>query len=447
MRFSITTDWHALIGPVARLRLSNIGHLLTGNIANIAIGLPALLLTARALGPSGYGVLALVLTYTQVIKRIGDFQVWQPLIRFGVNLHEKEDSDDLMALYKYGFLFDLASALVAWLIAVIGALVSKEVFGLDDRAQLMMLVYSTVLLFNINGAPVAVLRMAGRFRVAAYIQLVAGVLKLALCTAAFAADADVLAFVCIWALTDSLSPLLLTLAALLELRRQRLHRFYRARLTGLFSRFPGLWRFTWSSNFSLTIWSSTQMMDTLLVGWLTDPASAGLYHFVKRIARLGQQAAAQVQAVVYPDVARLWGAARYDEFRLVVMQTEKIVAAFGLLLFGMSVILAGRMIEWTVGPEFAAAAPLLMVQTFALALTISGTVMRSALLSMGQSAAVLRTVIVSTLAFHATAITLLPLLGPMGANVAHIVLGTIWLFGLGLTFRRALPSGSGVKAA
>jgi O-antigen/teichoic acid export membrane protein len=418
--------------------LANIGHLLTGNAANIAIGLPAILLTARALGPAGYGVLALVVSYVQLIKRVGDFQAWQPLIRFGVNLDAERDRDSLMALLKYGFALDVLSSLGTCLVAVLGTLVGEAVFGLPRDSTMMLLIYAPVLLFNINGAPIAILRMANRFKTTAYVQLIAGVVKLILCSAAFMTDAGLVAFVCIWAITDSLGPLLVTGAALTELRRKRLGRFYRVRLRGIFERFPGIWRFTWSSSSSLTIWSSTQLLDTLLVGWLTDSASAGLYHFAKRIARLGQQAAAQVQAVVYPDVTRLWAAARYDAFRRVVLQTEVIIAGFGLLLFAASVAFGERIIEWTAGPAFAAAAPLLMVQLFALALTVSGTVMRSALLAMGRAGSVLKIVIVSTLAFHLTAISLLPVIGPMGANIAHIVLGVIWLTGLGVMFRRGL---------
>ncbi|UVO49840.1 oligosaccharide flippase family protein [Sphingomonas sp. SUN019] len=430
-----------------RSRLVNIGHLLTGNAANIVIGLPAIILTARALGPASYGVLALILTYAQVIKRIADFQVWQPLIRFGASLDVMDDREKLMALLKYGVLFDLCSSVGSWLFAMLGILAAIELFDLPRETVAMIAIYATVLLFNINGSPTAILRMANKYRTIAYVQLIAGVLKLLLCGAAYLAGAGVLTFVCIWALTDSLAPLLVTAAAGMALRRQRLHRFYRADLKGLFTRFPGLWRFTWSANFSGTLWSSAQMMDTLLVGWLTDPASAGLYYFAKRIARLGQQAAAQVQAVVYPDITRLWAAARYDAFRRLVMQTELIVAGFGLLLFAASVVLGARIIAWTAGPEFGGAAPLLIVQSFALMLTMSGTVMRSALLAMGRAGAVLLIVAVATLAFQVTAIGLLPVMGPMGANVAHVVLGVIWLMGLGIAFRRALSTVSEPEAA
>lgn len=144
--------------------------------------------------------------------------------------------------------------------------------------------------------------------------------------------------------------------------------------------------------------------------------------------------------MVYPDITRLWAAARLEAFRRVVMQTEMVVAGFGMLLIVAAAAFGAQVIEWTAGPGFKGAAPLLVVQTIGLTLTMSGTVMRSALLAMGRAGSVLKIVTVSALAFHITAVVLLPIIGPMGANVAHIVLGVIWLGGLAITFRRGLTA-------
>lgn len=62
-------------------RLKNIAHLLTGNFASAFIGLAGFALTARALGPADYGLLALSFAYTRGIERFVSFRSWQPLIK------------------------------------------------------------------------------------------------------------------------------------------------------------------------------------------------------------------------------------------------------------------------------------------------------------------------------------------------------------------------------
>ena len=52
------------------VRLKNIAHLLTGNFASSFIGLAGFALTARALGPEDYGVLALCFAYARGIERL-----------------------------------------------------------------------------------------------------------------------------------------------------------------------------------------------------------------------------------------------------------------------------------------------------------------------------------------------------------------------------------------
>lgn len=421
-----------------RIRVRNIGHLLSGNFANLVLSLPAVALTARALGPESYGILALVLSYVQATKRFADFQVWQPIIRFGAELDPITDARRLGGLYKYGIAVDAAASLASWALAVTGAVVAHRFFAMREALLVATLIYSAVLLLNITGTPVAILRLNGRFRTIAYNQLVASVVKLVLCTAAYADGGGLLEFVVVWTLTDLLAALLLIAAAWRVLRRQELHRLDRARIAEATRELPGLVRFTWSSNLSLTLWSSTQQLDTLLVGWLTGPTTAGLYYFVKRIARIVQQASQQVQTVVFPDVARLWAAKDYRGFDRLVRQTEWILAGFGVAMF-LGFALTGKFVIGVVaGPAFAGASTLLTVQMAALALTMCGTVMRSALLAMGESALVLKTVLLATAIFYAVALALIPLIGAMGANVAQMALGAAWLLVLGTAFRRRM---------
>ena len=101
------------------------------------------------------------------------------------------------------------------------------------------------------------------------------------------------------------------------------------------------------------------------------------------------------------------------------------------------------LLTFAAGPEYAAAAPLAMVQGFAVVLTLNAAVLRSALLAMGQERAVLNSVLVATLCFHATAFAAIPYMGAMGANVAHIVMSALWLITMHISYRRHTASAKG----
>lgn len=432
-----------------RRQLRNVGYLLTGNLAGSLIGLAAFALTARALGPAEYGVLALFYAYTRLIERLVTFQSWQPLIKYGAAAQGAGRRDDLAALFKFGLALDLAAALAAWAVAVLVALAARPWFGWDDRTTALLLLYCCVLPFNVTGMPTAVLRLTGRFRAVALGGVANAALRLALCALGVALGGGLAFFVPVWMGMQALGSLTTIALAARELRRLGLGLggVLRAPLRGVAGRFPGLWGFAWSANLSLTVRSSTHELDTLIVGALADAPSAGLYHIAKRVGRMALQVGVQVQSVIYPDVARLWAEGAVERFRSIVTRVEMLLAGYGLAAFALMAFLAEPFLRLTAGPAFVGAAPLLVVQMLAVAATLSGTALRSALLAMGRQRRVLAVVCVATAAFHLTALALVPRVGAMGANVAHLVLGVLWLAGLSWSFRRALRGHAAGTAA
>ncbi|QIG49932.1 oligosaccharide flippase family protein [Nordella sp. HKS 07] len=421
-------------------RILNVAHLLTGNLFTSLVSLLTFALTARALGPNDYGMLALVYSYTRAIERIVSFQSWQPLIKYGSSLSEDKDQAKFSSLIKFGLVLDVTGAVISWIVAIGLVLIAAPLFGWSDQTVNLVLIYSTVLLFRLTGMPTAVLRIYGRFRTIAYGQLGGVTFKLILCVIGILAGGGIVYFAFAWLFSQIVSSVVTVVFAFRQLHLRGAKRVLFAPLRGTLHQFPGIWNFAWSSNLSLTIRSSAQELDTLLVGALADPASAGLYNIAKRIGRMGQQVGTQVQAVLYPDLARLWAQRAVEEFYRAVMQIEVLLTVTGIAIFVLFYFLGEPLLRIAAGPEFAAASQLLIVQAVAMVLILSGSAMRSALLAMGQHRIVLKIVLVATVAFHATAILLIPQIGAMGANIAHIVLGLIWVVGLGIAFHRGRRS-------
>jgi len=426
------------LGVDHRKRLRNVGHLLTGNAASAVLGLASYALTARALGVADFGQLAMILAFVRTIERLVSFQSWQPIIKYGAPLWGVKDSDDLRSLLKFGLLLDISAAVVAWGVAIVVACGGAYLLGWSGHQRELLLLYSCVLLFGISGTPTAVQRLSGNFHLLAYGQLINLVFRVGLCAVAAWYAADLRTFVLVWAGTQIFGALVLFALAMRTLRHEGIHGVFRASLKDIGSRFPSIWNFTWFANLSLTLRSSTNELDTLLVGALADPRSAGLYHIAKQLGRAGQQMGAQVQNVIYPDVARLWAKGRIAEFRRLVLQVEASLLALGVLGVLIAYATVDPLLRWTAGPAFLGAANLVVVQMVAVALVLSGTAARSALLAMGRQREVLIVVVTATLAFHLTAFLVIPKIGAMGGNIAHVVLGVIWLTGLSICLMRAL---------
>ncbi len=71
--------------PLRRL-LRNASYLLGSRVLRDGMGLVALALVARHLGPGGFGVIALLQSYTFTINWLVNFQTWQAIVRYAAEL-------------------------------------------------------------------------------------------------------------------------------------------------------------------------------------------------------------------------------------------------------------------------------------------------------------------------------------------------------------------------
>jgi O-antigen/teichoic acid export membrane protein len=428
-----------------RTRLVNIGHLLSGNAFSTILALVSLSMAMRVLGPAQYGILALIVSYGRVIDRIVRFESWQPLIKYAAGLGPDPSPSALRRLYGFGLRLDSAACLVSFVTAITLALLVGPWFGVGPESFKLVLIFSAALLINVTGLPTAVLRMAGKFKMIAYAQAIGNGVRVIFALIGLIYHLDIVYFCAIWAGCQILSTLVMLFGARLELRRLGVGNIVTVSCRGVTREFPGILQFAWSSNLSMTIRSSANDLDVLIVGWLSDPGSAGVYYFAKRFAKAVQQLNVQVQAVMYPDVARLWVEQAYGKFVRAISQIQILLASgfvvvlAGILVFGKMLIRIGP------GASYSGALPMLLIQIIAVGITTHAAPSRTALLAMGRQQSVLKVVLVGTLVFQLLLFVLVPLLGGEGANIAHVVLALICAISFDAIMRKGISRARAAK--
>lgn len=423
---------------MAHRRVRAVTHLLTGTAATLGITLLSIALVARLIDPTSYGIFAMILTLGQACERLLGFQSWQPLIRSGATIDMETDEKSYFALLKFGWLLDIGGSVTAWAVASSLAIASHYILNVAIEHVELALMFLVSLLFNFNGVSTAIFRLTDRYRTIARIQVANALVRFVIVAGAYVAGAGLFELTLIWAITQITGSLANFIIAVRFLPAPGFRQLLQASSKGISNRFPAIWRFAFGANISLTLWSSAQQVDTLIVGWLADPASAGLFHIAKRISRVVQQVGSQVESVVYPDLSRLAASHEKRSFLQIVLQTELLLAVFGTACFLVIWLIGAPLMEAAVGARYAGAVPLLTIQILAVTLTISGAASRAALLALGDQGAVLRTVMVCSLAFYTSVFPLILEFGAMGANLAHLLFGLAWLAGLMLHLRRTV---------
>ena len=418
--------------------LKSILHLVSGSAGNAILMLISTTIAARTLGPAAYGVLALVLTVGRLSERLLRFESWQPLIRFAASEDIAADKKKMSELYLYGLFLDIGTALLAAVLTMIVGYALMTVIGLEPEHMPLLAIYAVAIAMNIRGVPTAALRFDGQFRTLAYVQMLSSVLRLALAAAGLVLGFSLLEFVIVWTVCQALDSLLFLWLGLRVIRKQGIPSPFRANPFGLKQKFPGFMSFAWSTNISGTLRTLTQEADTLLVSAFAGTAWAGFYHIAKRIAKVAQQVGAMMQAVVYPDMARMWAQKDVAAFSSTIKRVQLVLGAVGVAFLGAFWLVGDWMMKFVFGPEFAQAYPLLVAQLLAVVLIMHAAPSRSALLAMNRPGFVLWVAIASTIIFFITAWITMPTYGALGANFAHIAFAALTAIAMDIAMWRQI---------
>ena len=428
-----------------RSRLASIAHLITGSFAVSAVMALSTVVAARALGPEAYGVLALVLTIGRICERFIRFESWQPVIRYGTQKDVEGNPEAMGRLFLLGLLLDIGCALLAGVVMLVGGFFILPYIGLEQSDFYLLAIFAPAIALNITGVPTAALRLADQFRLLAYFQLFSATLRLGMAGIAWAMDAPLGIFLAIWTLAQIINTVVFGFLTKRALEGMGIANPLTAGVKGLLDRFPGFMGFAWSTNLSSSLRTLTHEVDTLLVGAFAGPVAAGSYHIAKRFAKVAQQVAAHVQAVIYPDMSRMWANDRYSEVRAMKAKIQLCLGAIGFAAT-IAVVAIGRPgIALLFGEGFDLVYPMLVAQLIAVTCIMIGAPTRSTMLAMNRAGTVLKIAVLAAITFFAIAWATLSHVGAIGANYAHIGAAAVTVILLEITFRSAYKSDHSVE--
>jgi len=186
-------------------------------------------------------MLVLVQAYVMIIDRLANFQSWQALIKYGADVLDEESTGEFKRLIKFGALLDAGSAVLGTVVAIGGIYLIGIWWGWSSQFISMLMVYSTLILFNLSGTPTAILRLFDRFGLFAVQKVLAGLMRLGGVAFAFAVGASLWGYIIAWLVGEIIGYLLLLGLGWRELYRRGYRGVFEVSLHGVSSTFDGLW--------------------------------------------------------------------------------------------------------------------------------------------------------------------------------------------------------------
>lgn len=405
----------------------NVSWLFSAQIIVGILGLVSLAIMARAIGPVGIGIIAVVQAFVRAVERLVRLEPWQALIQAGTRALENEQHQRFIGLVKLSLLINVAGAILAGSLTLAASSFAAHFFDLPPMGQHYVQLFAVGTFFSLRPTGLGILRIFDRFDLLAKIDVATAALRLTLSLGALAMGMGIWAFISILLVESLANGLAVFFVAMRVMHGRGHHGVLRANARKALDENPGFLRFLWNSNFNVMLRQSAQRFDVLILSNMVTPEIIGLYHLGKRLADAVLKMSRPLSQAIYPEFARIWAGGVVSSFRSIVFTTSGLLFLISVVVFVPIALNMSWILKLFFGEEFVAATTLVQLQLFAVLISLTGMLLNPALLGMGRDRELVRITLAAAVTFFVLLVPLVNAYGAAGAAIDHIIFNTIWL--------------------
>lgn len=339
---------------------------------------------ARYLGPAQFGVIAVFRTVVTMVDLYANFNTWQAMIKYGTEAIAGKRPDDVKRMIKLSFLIDASTSIVGLIIVGGLTLVIPGRFGWSAQEAGLCALYGVTLVSKVAGTSDGIYRICDAYRPQAIIAGIAAVVMTSAVVIAVVLDASFAGCVIALVLGEVVSNIAITITSFWVARKAGFGGWLGSDLTGIRTRFPGILRFIVSTNAQLTVKTTQNELDLIVVGSMLGKASAGLFRVAKQLGTIPGRIYFPFELVLFTELARCAAHRDYQAFRTLLLRAVAIAATGALLIWLVASIVARPLIELVAGSEFVAVAPAFRWYLLAMGIQLCSVTIQRSMIALGR---------------------------------------------------------------
>jgi O-antigen/teichoic acid export membrane protein len=400
------------------------------------LGIVRSIVLARYLGVTDFGRLAIIVAATVVTRQFLSVRTWEWVTVQLSRAHVARDGERAGSVMRAGWaLGGLVNGLAALLILALASWIAGSFLEEGALANVLRLNALSLIVIAFDDASLAAMRVLGRFRWLAVYNVLAAAARVGLLVPVIVLDLGLGGVVAASVAIQALCSVILFVATHASLADH-----FGGPLGGRIGPVLVEWR---AHARMLAVMSVTDTVktfsndgDALVIGWFAGAASAGPYRAAWTIVNGLQQLAVPLYMVFYPEMTKAAAAGDHESLRRLVRQTAVLGFAGGVLAALALTIAAPFLVPLLYGAEFADAARLLQIMSWAL-LILSVQWANPLFVSVGRPSWTLYMVLVQLVVKLGLLFALVPSWQHHGAAVAYMAYGLVTIPAAILLARRA----------
>ena len=403
----------------------NAGILVSGDIIAAILGFFSFGILARSVGVNSLGIFTVIITYVTLIDKFVNFQSWQALIKYCDKI--KSDKSRFDGLLIFGMFIDLISALVAFFISINLCLLISSFFEWDEEIIRLIQFFSIGILFNIEGTPTAIFRMADRFIIFSKKAIIVATVKLVLYTYGLYNSSGFEYYIYSTLAAQIIGNIYFILKAFKYSNLQPFVYLHKKNIKAIFNYYPNFFNFIWISNIQSSLKLLTSLVDVLLVSKYVGNSAVGLLQVAKQFSKIFSQISSPLYKSIYPELTSLWNLNKFKEFKSLFFKSIKIMTIFSVIVYILFVIIGKLVIVSYVGQEFVDSYELMLFYFVGVLIFASTFPFSPSFLAMNLPKIPLITTLLSSLLFITVFFFSYKDLGYLSIGVSFTTMTIFWL--------------------
>ena len=385
-------------------------------VVEVVRGLAQVSITARILGPEGFGALAVIVAVSALIHGLVGLPGGDTVTTFVTRSVTEGRREEAGAILRLTMVVSQGLSLAAYAIIVALALTASSLLGISDTHVNALLLYGLLGVSLATGSEaLAVLRLADRMNLGLAVTVAATLMSLGLIVLAWRTDGGLPAVVTAYVAAAVVNGIGMFAAAVASARKAGADGF----LTSLSLRAPSdVVRFQFGTFARTKLGALVQNLDSVLMAQFAAQADVGIYRAARQIADMARRPFQLIRFGVQPEYSRQWYSGEGTELRRSFRRFAIVSVSLAAVGFALLAILHKPIIGLVLGDGFAeASSPLLIMIPGAF---VASTAVYSILpVATGRNSPMLVSMIAGLVAFVAVMVWLVPQYGAEGAAWAR----------------------------
>lgn len=410
--------------------LKNAGILLSGNMGANIFALLSIAIFTHSQGAVVFGYYVLFLTFIEIIDKIFNFQTWQAFIKFATDFQVKDEYHNVMMLLKYSFLVDLASLVVATLVALSLSSFAMKLFSIPVEYHTLLLLMSLTILFKTTEISTGVFRLYDRFKVQAKIAVYSSAIKFAMFALIALVYPSFEMFVYATVLAQFMTMMMkyFYVKSVLNEHNITIVEILKEKVNMLLLKELKIFSFIVYNNFDVAVRMVSRQLDTLILGKLYGPEIVGIYRIAKEVANLIAKLTDPVYQAIYPEFAKMLANSKKLEAKQMAMKISLYSGCAGLVFYGLFALLGEWAIGLAFGSDFLGAYDITLVYFIAIFIAIINLPLVPVLHSKGLAKQAFGNQLWATVSYCIVIYPLILYFSAIGAALAYIAFYIVWMF-------------------